>query len=661
MQIKQFKPYFIFILASLVVLSLSRISLITWQLNRLESWHDVLYVLVQGVRFDLVLMGLLLVIPASLTPLLSINKKISSLWYNALNIYLVIVFSLIVFIELSTPSFINQYDLRPNYLYVEYLKYPREIFSTLWTAYKVPLIVSIIVTLIAAMLFNLKLRKTNYSDIKTGLLNAVVITPLVLIVCVAMIRSTYDHRPVNPSTVAFTSDPLVNMLPLNSTYSVLYAIYESRQEEKSNFSYGKISEQEAINVVKNAMDIEASEFTDKNIPTLHKQKAFVRHETPVNLVIILEESLGAEYVGALGGEKITPQLDKLSKQGIWFKHMYATGTRSVRGIEAIITGFTPTAARSVVKLGKSQTHFFTIADLLSRRNYKTSFIYGGESHFDNMKRFFANNGFKKIIDENDYDNPVYYGSWGVSDEDLFNRADKEFESYKGQQPFFSLIFSSSNHSPYDYPEGRIQVLGDNKKTVENAVQYADYALGQFIEKARKSSYWDNTLFVIIADHSDKVYGSDPVPIRHFQIPALIIGKNITAIDYEPVASQIDILPTMLSFMGIDNSNPAIGHDLSRSIMDKNTTYTGRAIMQFGNSQAYMEGNKVAILQKNKPVSEYIYKNKNLIHTQNINPELRKKALAHAVWTNSTYQNSRYRLKDKTIDNAAAKHHIMAAN
>ncbi len=661
MQIKQFKPYFVFILASLVVLSLSRISLITWQLNRLESWHDVLYVLVQGVRFDLVLMGLLLVIPASLTPLLSINKKISSLWYSALNIYLVIVFSLIVFIELSTPSFINQYDLRPNYLYVEYLKYPREIFSTLWTAYKIPLIVSIIVTLIAAVLFNLKLRKTDYSDIKTGLLNAVVITPLVLIVCVAMIRSTSDHRPVNPSSVAFTSDPLVNMLPLNSTYSVLYAIYESRQEEKSNFSYGKISEQEAINVVKNEMNIEASAFTDKNIPTLHQQKAFVKHKTPLNLVIILEESLGAEYVGALGGKKITPQLDKLSKQGIWFKHMYATGTRSVRGIEAIITGFTPTAARSVVKLGKSQTHFFTIADLLSRRNYKTSFIYGGESHFDNMKRFFANNGFKKIIDENDYDNPVYYGSWGVSDEDLFNRADKEFESYKGQQPFFSLIFSSSNHSPYDYPEGRIQVLGDNKKTVENAVQYADYALGQFIEKARKSSYWDNTLFVIIADHSDKVYGSDPVPIRHFQIPALIIGKNITVIDYEPVASQIDILPTMLSFMGIDNSNPAIGHDLSRSIMDKNTTYTGRAIMQFGNSQAYMEGNKVAILQKNKPVSEYIYKNKNLIQTQNINPELRKKALAHAVWTNSTYQNSRYRLKDKTTDNGAAKHHIMAVN
>ncbi|VAW70487.1 Phosphatidylglycerol--membrane-oligosaccharide glycerophosphotransferase [hydrothermal vent metagenome] len=650
MQIKQFKPYLIFISASLFALSLSRIILITWQIDRLPEWQNFIYILIQGVRFDFVLMGLVIIIPASLTPYASINKKISLIWFKLVNMYLVIIFSLIIFIELTTPSFINQYDLRPNYLYVEYLRYPKEVFSTLWSAYKLPLFFVIFITITGSFALFYKLNKAYYAASKNSIFKSFFISFAVLVICISTIRSTYDHRPVNPSTVAFSSDPLINMLALSSAYSVLYAIYEFNQEDRSRFSYGTISELQAVNIVKDEMNIDSDNFLNTNIPTLHYQKAFIKRKKPLNLVIILEESLGAEYVGALGGKKLTPELDKLSSQGIWFNNMYATGTRSVRGIEAIITGFTPTPARSVVKLGKSQVNFFTLAELLSRHNYKTSFIYGGESHFDNMKRFFANNGFNKIIDENDYDNPVFYGSWGVSDEDLFNRAHKEFESYKKNQPFFSLIFTSSNHSPFDYPEGRIKIEGKNRKTVDNAVKYADYALGKFIKNARQSDYWNNTLFVIIADHSDKVYGTAPVPVRHFQIPALIIGKSISPTLYQPVASQIDILPTMLSLMGVDSINPAIGHDLSPSIMEQNTSYTGRAIMQFGDSQAYMEGKNVVILQKNKPASEYIYENNTLINSHKIHPKLREKALAHAAWATTTYRKLKYRLDNVTVKN-----------
>ncbi|VAW62461.1 Phosphatidylglycerol--membrane-oligosaccharide glycerophosphotransferase, partial [hydrothermal vent metagenome] len=526
MSIKQsFRPYVIFILSSLFILSLSRASLIAWKIDRIAEWQGIIYILIQGIRFDIILMGIVLAIPAILTPLASVYNPFSRVWFKLINLYLVLIFSAILFIELSSPSFINQYDLRPDYLYVEYLKYPREVFSTLWSAYKPQLIASVIITLAASYRLFRVLDKIDSTRTETSLLKAVFLTPVILVICIAAIRSTLDHRPVNPSTVAFSSDPLINMLPLSSGYSVLYAIYESQNEDSNEHLYGEMPWQKAVDIVKHGMRTDLNAFTSNDVPTLHYQKAYIQRERPLNLVIILEESLGAEYVGALGGRQITPELDKLSKQGIWFENMYATGTRSVRGIEAVITGFTPTPSRSVVKLGKSQTGFFTIAQLLARQNYKTSFIYGGESHFDNMKRFFANNGFEKIVDENDYENPIFYGSWGVSDEDLFNRAHKEFEQYNDNQPFFSLVFTSSNHPPFDYPEGRIQIDGAEKQTINNAVKYADYALGEYIEKARKSDYWENTLFLIIADHSDKVYGTDPVPVQHFHIPALISWRK----------------------------------------------------------------------------------------------------------------------------------------
>ncbi len=647
--IKLYRPFIIFAISILLTLSISRFILILWKFERVSDSQGFNFILLQGLRFDLILIGLIIIIPAICAPLASINKYSSIIFNKLINIYFVISFSCIIFIELSTPSFINQYDLRPNYLYIEYLKYPKEIISTLWSAYKLPLFISISLTLILSYTLHCNLRKNRYINIKISFIHSLLLMPVALLVCVLLIRSTFDHRPVNPAIAAFSSDPLMNSLSLSSGYSVLYAIYEKRYEDSVRFPYGFMSSDKATQIVKNSMQVSSDDFINSRIPTLHNQRAYIRRKKPKNLVIILEESLGAEYVGALGGRKITPELDKLSQQGIWFNNLYATGTRSVRGIEAVITGFLPTPSRSIVKLRKSQTNFFTIGQLLKSLNYKTSFIYGGESHFDNMKRFFANNGFSKIIDENDYVNPVFYGSWGVSDEDLFARANEEFLNYENDQPFFSLVFTSSNHPPFDFPDNRIKTGTLDKNTVNNAVKYADYALGQYIAKARKSSYWKNTLFLIVADHSDKVYGSEIVPIKHFKIPALILGSDIQPINYTQVASQIDLLPTLLSLMGIDSSHPAIGHDLSQSILTGRSLQKGRAIMQFAGSQAYMEGTHVVTMEKGKNIKEHSYKNKKLITLDVIDNSFREKALAHVIWASNAYTNTEYRLAS-TIKN-----------
>ena len=156
-----------------------------------------------------------------------------------------------------------------------------------------------------------------------------------------------------------------------------------------------------IEIVQSTTGCEKSAFINDDIPTLRYLSATEKPEKKYNLVIILEESLGSEFVASLGGLPLTPNLEKLSKEGMWFNQLYATGTRSVRGIEALITGFLPTPGRSVVKLGKAQHNFFSIASLLSDQGYHTQFIYGGESNFDNMKGFFLGNGFQQVIDQKD--------------------------------------------------------------------------------------------------------------------------------------------------------------------------------------------------------------------------------------------------------------------
>lgn len=642
-------PLLMFVVYALLLLTSARIALVLWQWERVIDAGMLVAVFLQGLRFDLVLVGIVLAVPALCLPLLASNRLLRPGWRFLLKFYLPVALLIILFMEVSTPAFIAQFDSRPNILFVEYLDHPTEVFSTLWAAYKTQLIIAVT---LCAILGRYSFRK--FDRLTTGMRplsskTILAVSPLLLLLCLALIRSTTDHRPVNPSTVALSSDPMVNDLALNSTYTVLYAVYELRHEPEGGFRYAAIDDTTIVSEVRAAMSVSPDDFTSTQLPTLHRQIATATGEAPRNLVIILEESLGAEFVGALEGLNLTPNLDSLVADGIWLENLYATGTRSVRGIEAIVSGFTPTPARSVVKLGKSQKNFFTLAQLLSRHGYETSFIYGGESQFDNMRRFFVNNGFDWVIDKNDMRNPVFMGSWGVSDEDLFNRAHAEF-SATHTRPFFSLVFTSSNHSPYGYPDDRIVLYDEDKNTVNNAVKYADFALGRFIRAARRSSYWKNTVFLIVADHNSRVYGADLVPIERFHIPGLILGGSIKPEHWSVVASQIDLAPTLLSLIGVSGEHPMIGHDLTRP--EARLDY-GRAIMQYNATQAYMEGEQVVVLQKNLPVREYIYHDGTLIPEQNPDSRLANRAIAHSAWSSMAYERSLYRLPEEGQDTQTA--------
>lgn len=639
------KPLFRFSLILMSVFILSRIALLVWQQQRLAD-GDSLAVLFGGLRVDLSSLGYLSALAVLMLLADVLLRSKTALFQHVFTFYSSIVITLIVVVEASTPAFITQYDVRPNRLFVEYLDYPQEVFSMLLHGHLFAMISTLIIATLSCVFAYRFINAAFSKQQNAKTVSQVVILVTTLLVCLISARGTVSHRPLNPALVYFSSDSLVNSLALNSTYSVAFAIKSMGNEKNASSLYGTMPRDEILQTVKQAAY--KQQFITEKIPTLANNTPFNTGKQK-NLVIILEESLGARFVGELGGIGVTPELDKLYQQGWGFDNLYATGTRSVRGIEAVTTGFTPSPSRSVVKLSKSQRNFFSLADVLTRTGYTTQFIYGGESHFDNMKSFFLGNGFSNIVDINDIQSPEFISSWGVSDEDLFNQADIELsELNKSGKPFFSLVFTSSNHDPFDIPEGKVTLPeGHDPENYKRdlAIKYADYALGKFIAKAKTQDYWQDTVFLVVADHDVRVFGSEPVPLKSFHIPAVILNSDMDAKRDTRLVSQIDLPVTLLSLLGVEQATPMLGYDLTQQYPVE------RAMMQYYDNFAYVENGEAVILMPNQKVSYWRYnptsKTQVAIDNTDSSVELAKKALAHVLFSNLAYTEQLYRLPNKS--------------
>lgn len=637
-KIKFLRPAFSFLIIALLITTLSRIVLFFIFGNRVMETENYGLIFPIGLRMDLILICYLLLLPVLLIVLLP-EKWILKL-QRFLNGYFIFFLAALLFFELATPDFIFEYDTRPNKLFLDYLIYPKEVLGTLFKGY----LASIVITFVALGTFVfalVKYRKNLFSVQASSYKIRLLYFPVIAFALFFGARSSLtSRRPINASNAVFSVDQLTNCLALNSFYTVAFAAYSMKNESNYEKMYGKMDASEALSRVKKYMDAAPEEFADA-ASTLHIQKADNAVEKPYNIVIILEESLGAEYVGSLGGLPLTPEFDKLAKEGMLYTKMYSTGTRSVRGIEAVVSGFLPSPSESVVKLPNSQENFYTIASLLKRKGYDTSFLYGGLANFDNMGSFFNGNGFDKIIDEDDYDKAKskFHGTWGWSDEDLMAKANEYFKSL-GSRPFVSVVFSSSNHDPFEFPDGRIKLFDKKKNTVNNAIRYADYSIGKFFEMAKKESYYKNTIFVVIADHNTRTYGKHLVPIHKFHIPALIIGPGIPVGKYEKLCSQIDIQPTVLGKLGIATETPMPG----RNLFMLPEAATGRAIMQFHDINAFRVGDQVLIMQPYKKPLQFHVKNDTVFTPEKVNEELAKDALAHVALASHAYKERKYTLR-----------------
>ena len=631
-------PIFIFVLINLLIFTLSRLGLSLWQADRISAVNGWTELFLQGLRIDIVALCYLFGVPA----LFSVLFHPSRLWTKILRVWLTAGSVFILFMEIATPAFIETYDFRPNRLFIEYLIYPKEVFNMLMEGHFNAVLFSLLSTVIAALIY-WKLSAWAVKNLRTMSWK---VRPFIalLVIAVAFIgaRSSFQHRGINPAMVAFSSDALVNSLVLNSGYSVLYAAQQFKDEEKSSEMYGKMDHDEMLRILKESRGRPQSDYISDKFPTLTKNHATYQGK-PKNIVILLQESLGAQFIGTLGGKPLSPNIDKLAEEGWLFENLYATGTRSVRGIEAVTAGFTPTPARAVVKLNNAQRNFFTIAELLAKQGYDTSFIYGGEKHFDNMASFFYGNGFQTIIDQQDYQNPKFTATWGVSDEDLFDKANETFSKLHDEgKPFFSLVFSSSNHDPFEFPDGKIELYEQPKATRNNSAKYADYAVGHFFELAKKSNYWNDTIFLVIADHDSRVAGASLMPIKHFHIPALILGGGIEPRRDNRLVSQIDMPTTLLSLAGVSGNYPMMGFDLTQDVNPD------RALMQFDQTQALMKGNYDVVIQTAGGGAKgyhYDKASENLTEKE-VPVAMKKEALAYALLGSYLYKNRLYQMGDE---------------
>ena len=622
-------------------LSACRLGLAVWQHDAVAAADGWLPVLLQGVRVDVATVCLLLGIPAAVVVLLpsrSVQRMVA--------VWLTLVITVVVFLELATPEFMAEYGLRPNRLFLEYLVYPREVLSTLWESRRWQ-VLSAPVLLAAVVWGGWRLVGRHGAENATmrrrsvPLWQRALAAVMVLLAALLGARSTLGHRPLNPAMVAFSSDPTVNQLPLNSFYALAHAARQWHREEDDAIDvYGGLPEAEVIAAVRAASGLPDSAFTDPSLPTLAARPP-VWQGTPRNVVIVLEESLGAQFIGHLGGLPLSPEIDRLSGQAWTFERLYATGTRSVRGIEAVVAGFSPTPAQAVVKQPAAQYDFYTLARSFQAHGYDTTFYYGGESHFDNMRGFFFGNGFGRVIEQKDFRKPAFVGSWGVSDEDLLLRAHEEFSAlHRAGKPFFGLVFSSSNHDPFEFPDGRITLHEQPKNTRNNAAKYADYAVGRFFDKAMAADYWKDTVFLVVADHDSRVFGRTLVPVEDFHIPGMLLGGGIAPRRDTRLVSQIDLGPTLLSLAGIGDATPMNGRDLA----DATLSLPGRALMQYDANFAWMEEDQVVILQPDHPALQFRYDHRNKrMATAALDPALAYRAHAQALWGSLAYQKGWYRL------------------
>ncbi len=631
--VKQLLKYYLFMIT---IFFIGRLGLFIYYFDSFKDsgvnyWLTFIY----GLRMDTMTTSILLIIPVILLTLSpNILSKVVSTF---LRFYFLIVLSILIYIENATFPFIAQYDVRPNYLFVEYLEYPKEVFSMIIADYKLALFIAFSMIGTFAYYF-LKYTKKDFSDdFKTPYLKRVVLFLPLAIVLFIGIRSSFEHRPANISDAMYSTDRMVNEITKNSIYSIGYAIYVNQRHGSKKLigQYGKMSKEEAIKRVNARLNIHD---TNETHPFTRLEKTHFKRENPKNLVIFIQESLGYQFVEAVGGEKgITPHLNRLAKEGILFEDLYSNGTRSIRGLAGSVAGNFSIPGKGVLKRNKSQHDFFTVASLLKPYGYKSSFIYGGESRFDNMKSWFLGNGFDEVIDQPKFKNPSFVGTWGASDEDLGVKANEEFKKhYANGEKFVSVMFSTSNHSPFDFPDGKIELVeGVPKKSVKNAIKYADFAIGQFIDNARKEAYYKDTVFVILSDHNVRVYGKDLVPVDMFHIPGLILGEDIKPMSYDKITTQPDILATALDLIGLDLTYPIMGHSI---FSDKKQNIS---LMQFHTSYALRVDNKIAIIRPNKKAITFLYKDSHLVPTES-DSELEKDVLAFVVALDYMYNEKLYK-------------------
>ncbi|MCU7958666.1 MAG: LTA synthase family protein [gamma proteobacterium symbiont of Bathyaustriella thionipta] len=536
---------------------------------------DIARALLIGIRFDLIIVSYIF-LPLAFALLLpdGLGKR------KLVSIYLLFLLGVSFFAGVVELDFYHEFHNRLNGIAVQYLKEdPATVISMLWNGF--PVITYLILWMLLLTAYGSGLwffaKKTSVPSKNTQALwlRISLALPVFLLLVIGARGATIRSGPPLRWGDAFQSDYLfANHLALNSTYTLLKAIQENFKEKKSDVWLHAMPLQEALNNSRKMLlsGRETLLNPDRNFLLRHYQPAESEPRKPYsNVVVILMESFSAQYVGALGnGDHITPQFDRLAKEGLLFERFFSNGTHTHQGMFATFSCFPNLPGfEYLMQQSQGRNKFSGLPALLTERNYANVYVYNGDFSWDNQKGFFRNQGMTHFVGRHDYSKPKFQDrTWGVSDEDMFNRALQELDKLESGQPFFAMLQTLSNHTPYALPEKLpfqpITTMGEISQHL-TAMKYSDWALGEFFKSVKNRPYYDHTLFVILGDHGIAVKPQvSDMDLLRFHVPLLLIAPGIQqqyGSRISTVATQVDVAPTVMALLGKPFTHQCWGRDV----------------------------------------------------------------------------------------------------
>ena len=565
-----------------------------------------------GLWFDVAVVAFFLV-PVCLYEALLPNRWRASRVHGVLRLlWLWLTIAVLLFGAVAESTFWFEFSTRFNFIAVDYLIYTREVVGNIRQSYPVGWILAAIGVLAALLVWWVSpaVRRADRVALtgswRAALLAAAVVAPAT---SVGLARVEQMQG---------TGNAWADELSGNGLFTLAAAI--RRNEIDYDRFYATMPESRATAVLAD-LGVRRGAATASNPASAPLAAPFLRR--PRNVVLISVESLSASFVGAYGDRNgLTPQIDALARAGLKFERVFATGTRTVRGLEALSLGTPPIPGQSIVRRPGNE-HLATLGELLAPQGVTPYFFYGGYGVFDNMNAYFAANRYE-VVDRTRIPKSeiALENVWGVADESLYDQVLRTLDQQAAGQPFFAHVMTTSNHRPFTYPAGRIDIASPGGR--EGAVKYTDYAIGRFIEQARSKPWFADTLFVITADHCAAVAGKTQLPVDKYHIPLIFYAPSLLAAgSHEPMISQIDVAPTLLDLLGRSGAEQLFGQSAF------SPTAVPRAFVSNYQALGYLHDDMLTVLMPKGRVESFRVDPRTLASTPTaVEPRLLDEAVAY---------------------------------
>ena len=509
-----------------------------------------------GWLFDTVYY-LYVLIPISLYFWLTPDK----LWNTRLNeLFLHVMVYVTIFVMGFTVIgeflFWDEFNVRFNFISVDYLVYRREVSNNIMESYPVvPLLAVLAVISFAIYYVWMRSAIKAVVELQEPFKRRTILAVANFALAGLFVVVIGQHIRGGESNVQ------VRELASNGPYQ-LFAAFRNNELSYMEF-YAVLDEQRAAKILRKEVGESVAKFASPEGLDITRTVDNPGEPRFNNVMLVMIESFSADFMEAFGNkENLTPVLDGLADKSLFFNKMYATGTRTTRGLEAVTLSIPPTPGRSIVKRVGKERDLWSLGNVLGKKGYDVRFLYGGRGYFDNMNSFFDGNGYKIIDEPSVPDSEIgFENAWGMADEYLFEQAIKSAdEAQASGKPFFFHVMTTSNHRPYTYPDGRIDIPSGTNR--HGAVKYSDWAIGDFLKKARSKPWFDKTLFVIVADHTAGGAGKQDLPVSRYHIPMMIYApKLVESKRIDTIASQIDVAPSVLSLLNMDYKSFFYGRNI----------------------------------------------------------------------------------------------------